>query len=179
MENRMQDLSPELQHLLRMGQEGNRSIVSPREQKIRALKRKWRNLVGEAKFDLPTCLHEYINWTIPANWEMYSTINNHDFLIKIPNFETISVTYRVMGISDWQFARFELLIPGQTAISTNYNDLPFFLSMAYRIKKPVKTKVVIEEIEGGLAENVKLIQVSDVPRFRAMSEEEMWAGYCG
>ncbi len=120
----------------------------------RIIHRKWRNLVAEAKFDIPTFLHRYIKFVMPETWKELKPykINNHDFVLKISGFLPVSINYKSFGSADWYFSKF--FIGEKKVISGQYNDLSLILAMAHEL--PQKKEVTIEEIEGSLEDNAKL-----------------------
>lgn len=165
----MFELSEDVQELLQQGynRRGTQSpIPTPEFERQRYLCRSWRNLVGEARFDIPRCLYEYINWEMPMEWEQWYRPPVpwvHDFTINIPRFKPISVVYKRVN-SDWIFDRFEIICTLHTITSTKYMDLPLFLAMAKESNRPTKRKVEIEEVNGGLAENANLIKIQEKNR---------------
>jgi hypothetical protein len=155
----------------RMGQELHPHERNEEYERIRMLARKWRNLVQEARFDIPTCLHPYINWLMPEYWTTYhrpSKISDYEFRIELPEFAAVHVGYKVF-MGEWQFQQFDIVEGGTPVSSTRYNDLPLFLALARELKRPKKQQVKIEEIEGGLADNVKLTKVEN-----QLTEADYW-----
>lgn len=148
--------------------------------------RKWRNLVGEAKFDLQKEFWPFINWNMPEYWNESSNfyrIVRHIFKIKLPEIIPIDVHYRLIGNCEWSFERFEIRRDEQMPIvsSGKYYDFPVVLALAYNLSKPRRRNVIIEEIPGELNENAKLRKFKDI-----LTEEEwdrlyggMGWGYCG
>jgi len=132
-------------------------------ERLRVLFRKWRNLKGEARFDIPDCLHPYIDWAMPDDWNDYRyphMIRRHEFVINLPGFAPVAVVYKYL--SDWHFSEFLIVVKStkQRVSSSKYDDLPLFLAIAREMYRPHKQDVKFEEIEGGLADNAKLIKFS-------------------
>lgn len=173
----MDELSPELKAMVEKGYQriGRDTMPQGRNEQFeqfRVLARKWRNLLGEARFDIPTCLYPYVDWEMPKEWESYrrrpSTIRRHEFVIRIPGFTPIAVIYKQFANSaDWYFDKFEILAvcsTEQRVHSSRYNDLPLFLALARELSRPKKQNVKVEEIEGGLTDNANLIKFADLKK---------------
>lgn len=144
-------LSPEIKRLLDIGRENlSPSQVNDKEfQKYRNTERAWRNLVNEAKFDIPLVLHNYIDFIKPRNW---SVTRFYEFYIKIPNFLPIIVAYQICGNSSWIFFQYELIKGSKIIISKEYFDLARFVLYASNLRMEVE----IEEISGKILDNVKM-----------------------
>jgi hypothetical protein len=132
----------------------------------RILARRWRNLIGELKYDLPRDLWNFIDMRMPKDWHKlrdekgrFIRFKYHDFYIKLPDFATIGLEYKnFSNTNDWYFARFEIVAKnGQSVSSDKYEDLPLFLAIAHELGKPAKYQTKIEEIQcgGSLADNAR------------------------
>jgi hypothetical protein len=160
----MEPLHEDIAKLIERGSErlASKEPIERNEQfeQARVIARRWRNLIGEAKFDIPKCLHRYINWLMPESWT--GIINYYDFIIEIPDFAKIHIAYkRYPHIAEWYFYQFLIFEPSVLTRSSDYHDLPLLLAIASEAKRPKKCKVEIEEIEGSLADNANLIKVKN------------------
>ena len=114
--------------------------------------RKWRNLCGEARFDIPDCLWQYMDWQMPAKWnetnEFYK-IKSHDFVIQIPELLPLVVRYKeTTHGGDMQFHVYEITTPsGDVVVGKKQEEFAFFVSLCYELKCPHRRPVRIEEIK--------------------------------
>lgn len=132
-------------------QYANRSLISYESglYKKRVLSRKWRNLTGECRFDIPQILWEYVDWTMPLIWQNdFYKIKSHAFIIKIPNILPLAIFYReYQNGNDWFFQSYEIITPsGDLIISKRQEELNYFLHICYELVKPHKRKVIIEAL---------------------------------
>jgi hypothetical protein len=117
----------------------------------RLFHRKWRNLLGEAKYDIPEALWRYTDWSVPPIWyeagKLYQ-IKSHDFVIQIPNLLPLSVCYReYQGGNDWYFHAYTIVPPvGPILTTKKQDDFEYFLSLCYELVFPHRHPVKIEEL---------------------------------
>lgn len=127
--------------------------------RLRAMERKWRNLVGEARYDIPEFLWEFVDWRMPTEWHIrersFVTIDTHRFPVVLPGFLPVYVYYRTAGYNYWEFDKFQIDCSGQVATSKKYKDLAIMLALASE-KNPRRQKVVIEEIPGEMTDDTVL-----------------------
>ena len=142
---------------------------SSEEMRTRIRDRKWRSLVGELLYDIPPCLHRYLNLEMPEKWRTFNTnflgrMAFHEFTLEVPQFIPIKIIYKqLLASTDWAFHRYEINDLHNSIGTDRLLDLPLFLAIACEYNhKPEKSKVVFEEIQGGLDENAKLIKMTDV-----------------
>ncbi len=119
--------------------------------KRRLMSRKWRNVVGEARFDIPRALWEYVDWTMPLEWhntdKLYQ-IKSHPFVIRVPKILPMAVSYReYTNGNDWYFQSYEILTPaGDLLVSKKQEEFYYFLHMCYELVKPHRRPVKIESV---------------------------------
>ncbi len=142
---------------------------TPDDVRRRVRSRRWRALVGEFLYDIHPCMHRYINLEMPAKWEKFNThflskIAFHEFVIQIPKFLPITAVYRQqLSSMDWVFHAFEVRDLHSKIHTEKLLDLPLILAIAQEFRRPPeKRKVVIEEINGALDENAKLIKMKEI-----------------
>lgn len=145
----------------------------------RAMQRKWRQLLGEAKYDIPEDLWRFINWSMPETWYKpnrgYTNVNSHKFVLQLPGFLPINVIYKTWASTEWAFNKFEIDVPGGYTSSAKYHDLPFFLALAHRGQKPRRNKVKIEEIK--TPKGCELTFGASLKGLRKTAAEEMEDAY--
>src|ERR1700690_1735692 len=74
----------------------------------RTPQRKWRQLTGEVRYDVPGCLWKFINFNIPSDWALICyKITHFTFEIKILNFVPVMIVYKTIGFSEWMFHKYE------------------------------------------------------------------------
>jgi hypothetical protein len=125
---------------------------------MRARERKWRNLVNEAKFDIPDFFWEYVDWKMPAEWsvrdQFFVKIQKYKFYVRLPGFLPVAVHYENV-YNAWEFSSFEVDCAGQVVSSNKYHDLACMLALAGE-KSPKRNKVAIEEISGEMTDGTVL-----------------------
>jgi ATP sulfurylase len=159
-----------LRDLIELGRNNYKARESnPEEVRKKIRSRRWRALVGEFLHDIHPCIHRYVNLEMPAKWKTYNTnflgkLAFHEFSIEIPKFLPITAIYRQqLSSMDWVFYAFEIRDLHSKIHTEKLFDLPLILAIAQEFKRPPeKSKVVIEEINGGLDENAKLIKIEEV-----------------
>lgn len=146
---------------------------TPEDVRKRVRSRRWRALVGEFLYDIHPCMHRYVNLEMPAKWEKFNTnflsrLSFHEFTITIPKFLPITAIYRQqLSSMDWIFHAFEIRDLNSKIQTEKLLDLPLILAIAQEFnaaekRGPEKSKVVIEEINGALDQNAKLIKIKEV-----------------
>ncbi len=169
--------------LVAQGQVHKKDLEPPSDVKIahdrhRAITRKWRNLVGEARYDIYEDLWPYIDWSMP-DWEKdFYKINLYTFVLRLPGFLPIGITYKTLAYSEWNFHKYEMWIGTSHIATSRYYELPLFMAIAAEMgNKPKKQKVIIEEIESTLTANAKTRRVSSIPTEAEMEQYHMWGGW--
>lgn len=155
---------------------------TPEDVRRRVRSRRWRALVGEFLYDIHPCMHRYVNLEMPKKWETYNTtflgrLSFHEFTIEIPKFLPITAIYRQqLSSMDWIFHAFEIRDLHSKIHTEKLLDLPLILAIAQEFNNPAlskelevkrtpeKSKVVIEEINGALDENAKLIKMKEISK---------------
>lgn len=158
--NKIPDLVSEL---VEKGQFWKRSMEPTFSDRVaherhRLRNRRWTSLVNEARYDIYPELHQFVNWNIPATWAKtnFPRIDFHTFIIEIPEFVPIGVTYKNIIASEWHFYKYEMCIGNSIVSSDRYYEFPLFMAIACDIMKPKKRIVHIKEIGGKLEENAKV-----------------------
>lgn len=138
----------EMQRMESIVEEENK--VKEQNDKRRNIARAWRNLVGEAKYDMSEDVWQFINWERPDSFTNQTKL--HNFVIVIPGYAEFhgiyTCHYEKGAIPGWRFGRWEFGEHG-SHVFKNLEDLPLVLAMT---KMNDKSKVQIEEISNGKLE---------------------------
>lgn len=127
----------------------------PKKYKAKVIDRKWRNLVGEIKLDLPEFLHEYINFPSKQSWEALEIIDINKikklgFEIIIPELPKIIANYKECHNGDWSFDFFEITYNEINYTFKKNESIHHVLFFSYSLVKCIKTFVKFKSVKKDL-----------------------------